>query len=217
MYVPSDNDQRQIPLLHELINSHPLGTWIASGAAGTEVNHIPFLLQPEVGRYGTLVGHLARANAAWKMDLPRAIVCFQGPQSYISPGWYPSKTAHGKAVPTWNYAVVHAHGECRFIHDRDWLYEHVRQLSEHFETGRLNPWSIEDAPRDFIENLVGGIVGIEIPIDHLVGKWKTSRNRSARDKESVVANLLRQGDDSAIGLARLMRNQMDLDLLNAAE
>lgn len=214
MYVSSDSEQRQLPLLHSLIDNHPLGTWIASGAAGTEVNHIPFLLRYQEGKNGTLVGHLARANAVWQMNLSQSIVCFRGPQSYISPSWYPSKAAHGKAVPTWNYAVVHAHGECRFIHDRDWLYEHVRQLSERFETGRPNAWSIDDAPIDFIERLLGAIVGIEIPIERLIGKWKTSRNRSLEDKESVVAHLLSQGSDETIGLARLMRDQMAVDLLN---
>src|SRR5690606_8363870 len=156
-----------------LIDAHPLGTWVTAAAGALEVNHIPFVLDPHRGEFGTLVGHVARANKVWtSASATESVVVFQGPESYITPSWYPTKHEHGKVVPTWNYVVVHAHGVPRVIQDPVWLRQHVGDLTHRHEAGREAPWHVSDAPSDFIEALLGGIVGLEIPIARLVGKWK---------------------------------------------
>jgi transcriptional regulator len=170
------------------------------------VNHIPFLVDSTQGEYGTLIGHVARANAIWKCfstDMP-SVVIFQGPQSYISPSWYPSKHAHGKAVPTWNYALVHAHGVPRTIEDKDWLRSHVTQLSDLHESTSAVPWSVSDAPSDYIDTMLDNIVGIEIPISTIVGKWKTSQNRPLADKLGTIAGLYERADGNSREMAALM-------------
>lgn len=132
---------------------------------------------------------------------------FQGPQAYITPSWYPSKHAHGKAVPTWNYVVVHAHGIPRAIEDRDWLLQHVTQLTTTQESGQALPWKVSDAPSDYIEKLLSMIVGIEIPIEKLVGKWKVSQNRPIPDKLGTVAGLMARDDDNSRGIADLINKR----------
>src|SRR5690606_21881976 len=130
--------------------------------------------------YGTLEGHVARANPVWKSlaDGVESIVLFQGADAYITPSWYPGKRTHGKVVPTWNYVVVHAHGTPRLIEDRAWLREHLELLTNEQEAGAEEPWRVSDPPQDYTEGLMGAIVGVEIPISKLVGKWKVSQNRS---------------------------------------
>ena len=140
MYVPAHFEETDVGVLHALIRAHPLGAWVTQSGTGLVVNHIPFLLDPGGGAHGSLVGHVARANPVWRAfsrDIP-SVVVFQGPQAYISPSWYPSKHAHGKAVPTWNYAVVHAHGLPRAIEDRDWLLRHVSRMSDTQESPNLS-------------------------------------------------------------------------------
>ena len=179
MYTPEHFEERDVTVLHALMRSHPLGAWVTHGEEGLVVNHIPFLVDSTRGEYGTLIGHVARANPIWKsLTEERAcVVIFQGPQTYITPSWYASKQVHGKVVPTWNYAVVHAHGVPCAIDDRAWLLKHVTELSDLHESERAVPWSVSDAPPDFIDSMLKAIVGIEIPISTLVGKWKTSQNR----------------------------------------
>jgi transcriptional regulator len=156
------------------------------------VNHIPFLM-----RDGMLVGHVARANDVWKNLAGESVVIFQGPEAYITPSWYASKREHGKVVPTWNYAVVHAHGTPRAIEDRDWLYALVTELTDANEASRPQPWKVTDAPAEFVRAQLGAIVGIEIAVARLVGKWKASQNRSAADRRGVIEGL---GGNPAAGL-----------------
>jgi len=154
-----------------------------------------------------LAGHVARANPIWKSfskDVASVIV-FQGPQTYITPSWYPSKQAHGKAVPTWNYAVVHAHGLPRAVEDADWLIQHVRQLSDLHESEQAVPWSVSDAPPDYIDTMVKAIVGIEISISTLAGKWKVSQNRPLPDKLGTIAGLHGRGDAASREMAVLVQ------------
>ena len=210
MYRPKAFEETRLPVLHELIRSHPLGTWVSAGAGELDVQHIPFLLDSECGEFGTLYGHIARANPIWKSAgnaLPDVVI-FRGPQTYITPSWYPSKHLHGKDVPTWNYAVVAAHGRPEFIHDPAWLHAHLRSLSDAQEAAQSVPWSIDDAPADYIEKLVAAVVGVAIPIQRIEGKWKTSQNRQDADKMGVVAGLLAKGDDEAKAMASLVRDQI---------
>ena len=184
MYIPQHFEERDLAVLHALIRAHPLGTWVTEVNEGLEVNHLPFVLDDTRGQFGTLVGHVARANAVWKAASSRveSVVVFQGPQGYITPSWYTGKQDHGRVVPTWNYAVVHAHGTPRVVDDRAWLLKHVAELTSVHESGRETPWHVSDAPSDYIEGMVKNIVGIEIPIARLVGKWKVSQNRSVPDR-----------------------------------
>lgn len=210
MYLPEQFQEARLGVLHELIRSHPFGTLVVLAGAELAGAHLPFLLRGEQGDKGTLCGHVARANSVWKHFGGRveALAIFQGPHAYITPSWYPSKETHGRAVPTWNYAVVHAYGAPRAIEDPIWLHEHVTQLSAAHEAGRTPAWKVSDAPQDYIERMIGGIVGVEIRISRLEGKWKVSQNRSRADQLSVAAALEAQGSERSRAMAELVRQRM---------
>ena len=205
MYVPKHFEETDVAVLHGLIRSRPLGTWVAWANNELIANHLPFLIDESRGPFGTLIGHVARANPVWKslVDGTRSIVVFQGTEKYITPSWYPSKHETGKAVPTWNYVVVHAHGSPRVIHDKDWLRAHVAALSDRHEHELPVPWKLTDAPPEYIDTLLNAIIGIEIPLDALQGKWKLGQNRPAADLSGVVKGLSAQGDDASTELAEL--------------
>jgi len=197
LYVPTHFEESRPDVLHKLIRDHSLAALVTLGPLGLNANHIPFELDPEPAPLGTLRGHVARGNPVWR-DFSRdvdALAIFQGPQAYISPAWYRTKRETGKVVPTYNYAVVHAYGPMRIIEDRAWLRGLVERLTNRHEAGRPEPWKVTDAPDDFVEQMLGGIVGIEIPLTRLLGKWKVSQNRPAADREGVV-KALRELDDS---------------------
>ncbi len=211
MYLPKHFEETRIEVLHELIRSHPLGTLVTLASQGLDANHIPFEIDPSPAPFGTLRGHVARANPLWR-EPPRgvdALAIFQGPQAYVSPSWYPSKRETGKVVPTWNYAVVHAHGPLRIIDDRAWLRALVERLTRRHEAGRREPWQVTDAPPDFIEAQLAAIVGIEMPIARLAGKWKTSQNRSPRDRAGAAEGLAQDAGESAAAMADLVRRTLD--------
>lgn len=212
MYIPKHHEETDVSVLHALIQAHPLGAWVTHANGELSANHIPFLLDRSRGEHGTLTGHVARGNDVWKLfaEPVASIIIFQGSEGYITPSWYPSKHAEGKAVPTWNYVVVHAHGRPRAIEDRAWLLDHLNQLTDTHEAGQALPWKVSDAPADYIERLLGAIVGIEIPIDKLVGKWKVSQNRPVPDKLGVIAGLLGRDDAHSKEMAALMGQQRDL-------
>lgn len=195
MYVPKHFEERDSAVLHALIRAHPLGTWACLANGEIVVNHVPFLLEAGEGAVPRLVGHVARANPVWQTcSTDRlAVVVFQGPEAYITPSWYAAKREHGKVVPTWNYAVVHAHGRPRFIQDRDWLRAQVTRLSAEHEAKEPRPWSVADAPPDYIEGQLAGVVGVEIDIERLEGKWKMSQNRPPSDHEGIVNGLRARG------------------------
>jgi transcriptional regulator len=210
MYVPKHFEEPDVKVLHALIRSHPLGAWVTQADGGLVVNHIPFLVDSVRGDHGTLIGHVARANPIWKSFSKEmaSVVIFQGPQTYITPSWYPTKHAHGKAVPTWNYAVVHVHGLPRAIEDRDWLLRHVTELSDLHESESAVPWSVSDAPPDYINTMLKAIVGIELPISTVVGKWKTSQNRPLPDKLGTIAGLYERGDGNSQQMAALVQRHV---------
>ena len=210
MYLPKIHEETRLDVLHELIRAHSLGTWVSAEETGLNVNHIPFVIDRSRGEFGTLVGHVARANPVWKAPatgLPSVII-FRGPQTYITPSWYPSKHEHGKAVPTWNYAVVTAHGRPEFIEDGTWLYRHLAELTDTHEASQALPWKVDDAPHAFTDKLIAAIVGVEIPIQRIEGKWKTNQNRADHDKMGVVAGLLARGDDDAVAMASLVQSHI---------
>lgn len=203
MYLPAHFEETRVDVMHALLRAHPLATWVVQGRDGLLVNHIPFLLDADRGPHGTLVGHVARANPVWR-QLGASVAVFQGPQAYVSPNWYPSKRAHGKAVPTWNYAVVHAHGTPRALESHGDLLRIVTRLTEVHEAGSAVPWAVGDAPADYIDQMLKAIVGIELPIERLVGKWKVSQNRSLPDRLGTAAGLLQRADAQSVAMAALV-------------
>lgn len=209
MYIPAHFDEPDRAVLHALMRAHPFGAWVTPAAGTLLVNHLPFLLDPSRGPNGTLAGHVSRANPAWRDGSVEAesVVIFQGAQTYVTPSWYESKRETGKTVPTWNYAVVHARGVPRIIHDADWLLRHVTALTDAHEAGERVPWRVTDAPPDYVQAMLRGIVGIEIEVTALVGKWKASQNRSLSDRLGVVSGLEARGDDGSREMAALVRER----------
>ena len=202
MYVPDHFAEPRPEVLHELIRQYPLACLVVSTGGDLAVSHQPMVLRPG-GELGMLVGHVARANPIWQqLGAVNAVAIFQGPQAYVTPNWYASKAAHGKVVPTWNYAVVHAHGQPRAVQDRDWLLAQVSEMTARHEAVQPRPWEVSDAPPDFTGRLLDSIVGIEMPIDVLRGKWKVSQNRPLADKLGVAAGLQSAGEDAMAELVR---------------
>ena len=207
MYVPASFAEARVDVLHGLIRAHPLGALIVLTPNGLDANHVPFEIDPEPAPFGTLRCHVARANPVWR-DFSAdagALAIFQGPQTYVSPSWYATKREHGKVVPTWNYAVVHVRGSLRIVEDPDWLRQLIERLTNHHEARHSDPWKVTDAPADFIGTMVKSIVGIEIPITQLTGKWKVSQNRPAQDRAGVVEGLAQEPGDFAAAMAKLVR------------
>jgi transcriptional regulator len=207
MYVPSHFQETRIEVLHQLIREHPLAVFVTLESQGLNANHIPFEIEPTFAPFGILRGHVARSNPVWR-DFSKeveALLVFQGPQAYVSPSWYATKKETGKVVPTYNYIVVHAYGPLRVIEDRVWLRELVERLTNRHEATRQEPWTITNAPQDNIEKMLGAIVGIEIPITKLVGKWKASQNRPPMDRDGVVRGLSEINDADASRMARFVK------------
>ena len=207
MYDVAAFREERIEVLHALIAAHPLATLVTLTADGLEANHIPLLIDPQAAPYGTLRGHVARNNPMWrtfKSDT-EVLAIFQGPHGYITPSWYPSKAQNGKVVPTWNYATVHAYGPLKIFEDAEWLRALVTQLTESQESQRERPWQVSDAPTDYIDTMLKAIVGIEIPLRRLHGKWKMSQNRLPQDKAGVVQGLEAKGDASSRAMRETMR------------
>ena len=196
MYLPAHFEEPRVEVLHRLIDAYPLGVLVTAGGSGLEANHLPFLIDPQPAPFGILRAHVARANPVWRElgDTIEPLVVFQGPSHYVTPSWYPTKAATGKVVPTYNYVVVHAYGRIRAIEDRAWLRELVTRLTRRHETGP-NPWQVADAPADYLDTMLGAIVGLEIEVTRLLGKWKVSQNRAPADRAAVGERVA----DSEIG------------------
>jgi transcriptional regulator len=188
MYVPAHFAETRIEVLHGLIESHPLGALVRLDADGLAADHIPFELAPASvdAPNGILRAHVARANPLWRQDGASALAIFQGTSGYVSPELYDLQAVEGRAVPTWNYAVVHAHGRLRVVDDADWLLAHMRRMTRRQEEAQGRGWSVDAAPRDYIDKLVRATVGIEIVIERLEGKWKASQNRSADERSRIA-------------------------------
>ena len=197
MYLPAHFEEKRPEVLHALLRAHPLGLLITTDAAGTlSANSVPFMLEADpTGGPGILRAHVARANPLWveARGDAESLVVFQGPQAYVSPGFYPSKAEHGKVVPTWNYVMAQGRGRLRAVEDAPWLHALVTRLTARHEAMRAPPWAVSDAPDDYIATMLRAIVGIEIVLTSLVGKWKVSQNRSAADREGVARGLADAG------------------------
>jgi transcriptional regulator len=207
MYQPPLFRQEDRERIHAVMRAHPFGLLITSGASGLLANGIPFFFDPAIGMHGVLRGHLARANGQWKDCGPEgidALVVFQGADSYVRPGWYETKRETGKVVPTWNYVMVQARGRARAIEDEAWMRTQITDVTAHMERPRDAPWAPGDAPEDFLRAQIKGIVGIEIMLTDLVGKWKTSQNRTEQDRKGVVEGLAAAEDERARTMASLV-------------
>ena len=205
MYQVGAFREERIDVMHALMRNHRLATLVTVNDGVPEANHLPLLIDPEPSPHGTLRGHVARANPVWRQAGGQEVLAiFQGPQAYVTPSWYPSKRETGQVVPTWNYAVVHAYGPLVVHDDRDWLRALVTRLTDQQEAGLPQPWRVTDAPADYLERMLGAIVGIEIPLARLSGKWKVSQNRTAADRAGVAEGLGSQGDAQAQAMADLV-------------
>ena len=189
MYLPKHFEQNDAAVLAAAMHAHPLATLIVATVDGPTADLIPLEFHPEVGAYGTLRGHVARANPLWRAAGAAVLAVFHGPQAYVSPNWYPSKREHGKVVPTWNYTMVQARGTLRAIEDAPWVHTLVTQLTDRHESTQAAPWAVSDAPDDYVQQMLRAIVGIEIELRSLVGKWKVSQNRSLSDRQGVAEGL----------------------------
>jgi transcriptional regulator len=208
MYQPPLFREDRLDVLHGLIRAHPLGMLISVGPDGEpEANAVPMLLDAAEGQHGVLKCHVARANPQWRMLAAngRALVVFQGPDHYITPSWYQTKIDTGKVVPTWNYAMVQVRGTVTVHEDHQWLGMQIRQLTRAHEQQRPAPWAVDDAPENFIDAQIKGIVGIEIAITAIEGKWKVSQNRPVADRAGVVAGLDAEAAPEAAAMAELVR------------
>jgi transcriptional regulator len=206
MYEPPLHRQEELSAQHRLIEAHPLALLISCGASGLLANSLPFLLDAGASPLGTLQVHMARANPQWRDLTPETdvLVVFQGVDHYITPGWYETKRETGKVVPTWNYTMVQARGRPLVIDDAAWLHRQIGALTRRQEAARPAPWAVTDAPAPFIESQVRAIVGVEIAIGEIKGKWKLSQNRNAADRAGVIAGLESEGDALALEMARLV-------------
>ena len=206
MYVPAHFKEEDVAVLHEAIRERAFATLVTITADGLDASHVPMVLDVEPRPYGTRVGHDARANPqgrAARRDAP-ALAIFMGPDAYISPAWYPTNQETGKVVPTWNYVAVHATGTIRFFDDADRLLALVTRLTETHEADRRDAWAVTDAPADYVQSMLKAIVGFELTITRLEGKWKMSQNRPAADRTGVIEGLTREGGPTESEVARLV-------------
>jgi len=206
MYLPKDFTEERVPVLHEAIRQARIGALVTLGEAGLEASHVPMLIDPEPAPHGTLMGHIARTNPQWRRPAAgvQALAMFLGPNAYISPAWYATKQQTGKVVPTWNYVAIHAYGEVRFFDDADRLLRLVTRLTETHEAGRAQPWAVSDAPATYIQTMLKGIVGFELPVARLEGKWKMSQNRPAQDRAGTIEGLRREGGPAEAAVAEIV-------------
>jgi transcriptional regulator len=206
MYIPKHNEETRVSVMHSLMVSRPLGTLVTMGASGLVASHIPMIVDDDGSQFGVLKGHISRANTQWRdfVSTVDALAIFAGHQHYITPNWYPGTKEHGKEVPTWNYVVVHAYGPLKVIHDEQWLLTNVEKLTNVHESASPIPWKVSDAPQDFIQSQLKGIVGVEIPIQRLQGRWKLSQNRTERDRTCVVDGLAKLNTPESLAMSALV-------------
>ncbi len=193
MYVPAMFAEDRVEVLHAAIRQAGLAALVTQTEDGLIASHVPLLLDSDPAPYGTLLGHLAKPNPQARGAIGDALVIVQGPDAYVTPSWYATKRESGKVVPTWNYVAIHAAGPLSFFSDADRLLDIVTRLTEREERNRAEPWAVSDAPADFVQGMLNGIIGFAMPIARLQGKWKMSQNRPAKDQAGVIAGL-RQDD-----------------------
>jgi transcriptional regulator len=207
MYQPDLFRVEDLSRMHALMRARPFATLVSAGSTGLYATHLPTVLKDNAP-FGLVECHLARANPHWK-DLAacgEALMIFKGPEGYITPNWYPSKAEHGKVVPTWNYAVVHAYGRPEVMEDRNWLRRHVTELTAQQESGGLTPWRPSDSPETFIEAMLRAIVGFRFAIVRIEAKWKMSQNRERKDREGVARGLRNRAEGDDLEIADILES-----------
>ena len=206
MYMPKQFEEPRVDMMHELIRARPLATLVTLSSNGLNANHIPLHLVESPVPFGTLQGHVARANPILGdfENSTEVLAVFHGPNTYITPSWYATKKETGKVVPTWNYAVVHAYGHVRVVDDASWLRAQLEALTNHNESSFSEPWTVSDAPHEFTEKLIGNIVGFEMVITRLSGKWKVSQNQPQQNQASVIEGLKASGQQESSAMAVLV-------------
>ncbi|MEM6580028.1 MAG: FMN-binding negative transcriptional regulator [Pseudomonadota bacterium] len=209
MYKPKHFEQRDIEAMRKLIAASPLATFILADEQELIANHIPFVLRSGESHEMQLIAHIPRANPLSETlkNAKNCLAIFHGPDGYVSPSYYATKPLHGKVVPTWNYSVVHVHGVAELVDDPNWVREQIELLTNLHEATRSFPWSVSDAPPDFVESLVKALVGIEISVDRFEGKTKASQNQPEANQRSVLESIERDYPDS--NFARLMHSVLD--------
>jgi transcriptional regulator len=209
MYIPRHNEEKRVSVMHALMVSHPLATLVTLGSQGLFASHIPMVLENDGSEFGLLKGHISRANAQWRDVAPTvdALAIFAGNQHCVTPTWYSENGEHAKQVPTWNYAVVHAYAPLKVIEDETWLLAHVSGLTNIHESRFPVPWKVSDAPADFIGSLLKGIVGLELPIRRLEGKWKVSQNRTERERQGVIDGLTELDTPESLAMKALIEER----------
>ena len=210
LYTPAAFRETDLPALHDHISACGLAMLVTASDGGPLVSHLPLILKRDAGPYGTLVGHLARPNPQWReSDLSKpAVAVFMGPDAYVSPSWYASKQTDARVVPTWNYTVVHARGRLEIFEDASSLHTNVTELTQQHEGRFASPWEVTDAPADFIQRMLRGIVGVRLVIEQLEGKAKLGQNRSAADRQGTIEGLSSSDRESERNVAGLMRKSM---------
>ncbi len=208
MYLRTLFEEKRREVLEDLIATHPLGAVTTIRPHGVEVDHLPFRLYPDADSCGVLRCHVARGNTLWQSISAdeEVLVVFQGPNAYISPSWSPGRRRHGKTAPSWNYAVVHAYGIAHPVEDQEWLKTHLEDLAAMQEAHRPEPWKLSEAPPEFVDQLLNHIVGIEIRLTRMVGKWFVSQQRSPSDRTGVVEGLRQEQTDAARAVARMIES-----------
>ena len=208
MYISQANKEERVSALHKLVEEQQFASLITTGSSGLFASHIPMVLEQN-GGMGQLRGHISRANTQWRDYTPsvEALAIFSGPQHYITPNWYPEKQETGKVVPTWNYVVVHAYGYPKIIEDGEWLMAHLANLTNIHEAESAIPWKIGDAPTDYIASLAKGIVGLEMTVERLEGKWKVSQNRSEHDRSGVAMGLAELNTTESLAMKALVEKR----------
>jgi transcriptional regulator len=210
MYEVEHFSQTSVSAMRAYVAQNSFASLAVDTDEGPSIDHLPLEFDPTPGPDGRLLGHVARGNPLWRrFESGPALAVFCGHQAYISPDWYSSKASEPRVVPTWNYAAVHVSGTLRFLHEPEQIFEILSRLTERFESSRPTPWTIADAPEDFVHRLVGAVVGVELEVRSMKGKWKLSQNRPAQDRKGVIAGLRSEGGSAGHAMADLMERRRD--------
>jgi transcriptional regulator len=211
MYIPRHNEEKHVPVMQAFMVANPFATLVTLGADGLFASHIPMVFENDGSQFGVLRGHISRANTQWRNfdSSVDALAIFAGDHHYVSPSWYSEKGEHAKEVPTWNYAVVHAYAPLKVIEDPQWLLDHVSSLTNIHESTFPTPWKVSDAPHDYIRSLLHGIIGLELPVRRLEGKWKISQNRTDRERKGVIEGLSRLNTPESLAMKALLEARRD--------
>jgi len=211
MYQPKSFQQDNVDEMKAMMKAYPLATLVTTGQHGTQANHIPLILKEVAAGEHVLWGHLAKANPLWQElgNSASVLVIFHGPNGYVSPNYYPTKQEHGKVVPTWNYVAVHVRGELAFIHEDTWKLEMLNKLTAQHEAQQKDPWSVKDSPKEFTQSLLGAIVGFEIKVTSMEGKWKAGQNQSNKNRQGTIDGLSVSSNQADNKMAEVMTEMLN--------